>query len=115
MIVVGIVDEKTGRRLQSLAKQADFEVELKFNKATCTTGCSTTYELLVAESNVEKLVKIANDERQRSLPVDAKDLDYNQMNQVFDPNADEAQCPACGHQFKVANQTECPECGLVLG
>jgi tRNA(Ile2) C34 agmatinyltransferase TiaS len=34
---------------------------------------------------------------------------------VADFDADETSCPACGHRFKTAGATRCPDCGIAFG
>ena len=43
-----------------------------------------------------------------------EDKDQSIINSVYDSSQDTAVCPACGFSFSTTN-SECPDCGLMLG
>jgi rRNA maturation endonuclease Nob1 len=42
------------------------------------------------------------------------DFDPEVVGQVFDPDKEQATCPACATEFST-KESECPECGLCFG
>ena len=82
---------------------------------SCGKGCcgsSSNCFLQVRRDDAEDAVAIIEAEYRRSTALDHHDLSC--ADAVFDENASEAVCPACGHRF-ATSQTTCPDCGLCFG
>lgn len=79
---------------------------------SCGAGCCTVFLLQVRrEDAADAMTLMADDFRKRT------GLDYHDNTHgdaVFNPEAAQAVCPACGHVFSTSDST-CPDCGLCLG
>jgi hypothetical protein len=65
--------------------------------------------LQVRECDLPEVLEIMEQEYRRSTGLTEHDTRFSDA--VYDPGADEAVCPACGHRFSTA-LTACPDCGL---
>lgn len=106
LAVFPLDDAKT---LQLKMKDKDVEIILNHNEQTCTRGCAVTVEVICWDKDVEQVMTVLKSDYEKQL--EGHEVNWEAMNAVFDPNAEEATCPACGTKFAVAG-TECPECGL---
>ncbi|MBT4793441.1 MAG: hypothetical protein HON90_17850, partial [Halobacteriovoraceae bacterium] len=88
------------------------EVVLNHNDQTCNRGCSVTVEVHTTEKDLPVIQKVYSEKYAKLLA--GHDVDFEAMNAVFDPAQENATCPACGHSFSTTD-SECPDCGLVLG
>ncbi len=88
------------------------DIVLNHNDQTCNRGCAVTVEVHAYEKDLPIIQKVYSDKYQKLL--DGHNVDLDVINSVFDTNQDSATCPACGFKFSTTN-TECPDCGLVLG
>lgn len=82
---------------------------LKTNPQTCTRGCKVTVEVWGQEQDKEILGKYFSEDLLRSL--DAKNINFEALNAVYDPASAEVLCQACGFKFS-STLSECPDCGL---
>ena len=103
---MGLDEAKT---FQNKLKRINIELILNHNDQNCTRGCSVTVELLAKESDIPKIQSVYADEYQKMLQ--GHDVNYEQMNAVFDPQAEQVVCPACGFKFS-PTKNQCPDCGL---
>lgn len=108
LAVMPLTDAKT---FQDDLLKDGIEIVLNHNEQTCTRGCSVTVEVLGYEKDLESISKKYQDNYQQL--TDGHDVNWEVANSVFDSNAAEATCPACGFLFSTA-KSECPDCGLVI-
>jgi hypothetical protein len=110
-ILLGILGLQEAKDVQLKLKNQGVEVQLKSNPKTCSTGgCSITVELWGLEQDLEVIKVFFGSEFAKNL--EGHDVNYEALNEVFDPNASEVTCQACGAKFK-PTASECPDCGLV--
>jgi ribosomal protein L40E len=111
-IFLGIMDLQEAKNHQNRLKTLGVLVELKTNAQTCTTGCKITVEVWGKESDKEALMNHFQKDYMKH--VMGHEPDFNHLSAVFDPEAQEVICQACGMKFS-PKATECPDCGLVYG
>ena len=109
LAVMPLQDAKT---FQEQLKSRGIEIVLNHSDQTCTRGCAVTVEVMGYEKDLPIITEVYSHNFQKL--VEGHDINWEQMNSVYDPNQAEATCPACGHKFATSN-SECPDCGLVLG
>jgi len=68
--------------------------------------------LQVRRDDVPDALRILAEEHRRTTGLDGHETACGDA--VFDPEAGEAMCPACGFSFATSSTT-CPDCGLCLG
>ncbi|MBD66304.1 MAG: hypothetical protein CME62_13925 [Halobacteriovoraceae bacterium] len=100
------------KSLQDQLKARGVEIILNHNDQTCTRGCAVTVEVHGSENDLPVISEIYTQNFQKL--AEGHDVNWERMNAVYDPNQAEATCPACGFTFSTS-QSECPDCGLVLG
>ncbi len=77
---------------------------------SCGKGCCpTTLYLNVRADDAMDALRIIQQEIDRTTAIHGHDLSH--ADAVFNPDAPEVTCPACGARFQ-PNSTECPDCGL---
>ena len=74
--------------------------------------CPSTYNLLVRREDGLEALHIVEEDHKRVTGL--KHHENANGDAIFNPQASEAQCPACGHAFPTT-QTTCPDCGLSFG
>ena len=101
------------RRLEELLQAERIAVLVAGDDSSCGKGCCpSTFELKVRREDALEAAIIMEREYRRHTHLDshrplAEDA-------VFNPEAGEATCPACGHRFSTSSAT-CPDCGLCFG
>lgn len=108
-ILLGTAPVVVANRYKDLAAQRDITIELAYNASTCKTGCSHTMEVWANKQDLEAVMALMATEAQRNFS--GLEFDPEVVGQVFDPEKEEAQCPACGTVF-ATSASECPDCGL---
>ena len=79
----------------------------------CGKGCCpSVYDLLVKREDGLEALQIIEDDHRRTTRLE--EHIHSNADAVFDPEAGEACCPACGHSFPTT-ETACPDCGLGFG
>ena len=79
-------------------------------KGGCGKGCCGTELILrVRMSDIQDILAVLEEEHVRSTGL--SDHDISTAGAVFNTQAEEATCPACGCSFATSNPT-CPDCGL---
>ncbi|MFW5887300.1 MAG: hypothetical protein ACOCUH_00725 [Bacteriovoracia bacterium] len=111
-IFLGVFEMSDAKRLQNIAADSQIQLELRSNPQTCTRGCKVTVELWGEEKDLKFLSDLFRKEQLRDLP--NAEINFEALDSVYDPNAQEVTCQACGHKFS-PDKTECPDCGLVYG
>ena len=107
--VMGLQDAK---EFQGKLRKEGIELVLNHNDKTCTRGCAVTVELMGREADLEKIQEVYS--RSFNKMLEGLEFDPEVIRAVYDNSQANATCPACGHNFATTN-TECPDCGLVLG
>lgn len=109
LVRLGNIALDEAKILQIALSQQGVELVLDHNQQTCKRGCSVTVEMLVEEEHIP-VVKEAL-KRQFTQLSQGLEVNWELLEQVYDPAAAEAVCPACGSRFSTGLR-ECPECGL---
>lgn len=112
MIRIAVLPLQEAKNLQDQLRSKNIELKLEHNEATCTRGCSVTVEVHGLEKDLPQIAQIYQENYLKLL--EGHEVDYEAINSVFDPSRSTATCPACSTEFST-KETECPECGLVLG
>lgn len=110
-ILLGVIEINDAKRLRDDLLEQDVEVDVRYNKSTCQTGCRVTVEVWAMQSDLPTIEKTL--EKNRMKLMDGLDTDPNLEGEVFDPEKGQATCPACGTTF-ATSEKECPDCGLVF-
>jgi molecular chaperone GrpE (heat shock protein) len=108
-IILGTMPINEAKSLQDQLVEQKIDLFLDHNEKTCNRGCSVTVELSCFEKDIQNVMEVISKNYQQTL--EGHDIDINLINQVFDPNKEQATCPACGTEFSTSS-SECPECGL---
>lgn len=75
-------------------------------------GCAPKFELQVRQEEVRDALEVLAQEHRRATVLAEHDATHAEA--VFNPEAGEAVCPACGFAFATTTTT-CPDCGLCFG
>jgi hypothetical protein len=79
----------------------------------CGKGCcGTTLDLMVRREEAADAHHLIQRELDKTRALDDHDLSGSDA--VFNPDAGQATCPACGFKFQTSTTT-CPDCGLCFG
>ncbi len=101
------------RHLVELLQSENIATLLAADEKTCGKGCCpSVYDLLVKRDDGMEALHILEEEHRRTTGL--ADYDFSAADSVFNPEAGEACCPACGFSFPTT-ETTCPDCGLSIG
>lgn len=100
------------KQFQKQLEDLGVGILLNHQKSTCTRGCQVTVEVLGFEKDFPVIAKIYQENYAKLL--DGHEINFEVLNSVYDPSKAMATCPACGFVFST-KESECPDCGLVLG
>ncbi|MDG4476604.1 zinc ribbon-containing (seleno)protein DG [Thiovibrio frasassiensis] len=75
-------------------------------------GCAPKFQLQVRQEEVRDGLEVLAQEHRRATALAEHDATH--AGAVFNPEAGEAVCPACGFAFATTTTT-CPDCGLCFG
>ncbi len=101
------------RHLAALLNGENIGTLLVGDEKTCGQSCCpTVYDLLVKREDGMEALHIIEEEHRRTTGLEG--YDHPNADSVFNPEAGEACCPACGHSFPTT-ETACPDCGLSFG
>ena len=79
----------------------------------CNKGCcASSFYLKVRREDAREAFMIID--RQFEIATGINDHDLSLTDSVYNPDAGQAVCPACGFTFKTSDLT-CPDCGLCFG
>lgn len=109
-IFLGVMELQEAKNHQLALKGKGVELTLKTNGHTCTTGCKVTVEVWALEADTEQIKQHFQADYMKHLK--GHEPDFAALSAVFDPQADEVICQACGTRF-APTASECPGCGLV--
>ena len=101
------------RRLAMLLNDEKIGTLLAGDEKTCSQSCCpTVYDLLVKREDGMEAFHIIEEEHRRTTGLEG--YYHPNADAVFNPEAGEACCPACGHSFPTT-ESACPDCGLSFG
>lgn len=101
------------KHLQDLFAGERIAARIIGDDSSCGKGCCpSVFYLQVRAEDVEDALVIIKQEYLRLTGSSEQELNPN--GSVFDQQADEVICPACGHNFS-PTITTCPDCGLCFG
>ncbi len=109
-IFLGVMELQEAKLHQIKLKQQDVHLELKTNGATCTTGCKVTVEVWGSIEDKDLIQQYMHEDFKKNLG--GHSINVEAFQEVFDPNATEVTCQACGAKF-APTANECPDCGLM--
>lgn len=75
-------------------------------------GCAPKFQLLVRQEEIQDALQVLAEEHRRATVLAEHEAAH--AGAVFNPEAGEAVCPACGFGFATTTTT-CPDCGLCFG
>ncbi|MGW8161908.1 MAG: zinc ribbon-containing (seleno)protein DG [Desulfobulbales bacterium] len=98
------------RYLAGLLREEHIATLLAGDDNSCGQGCCpTVYNLLVKGEDGLAALHILEEEYSRTTGLEEHDSRF--ADEVFNPEAAEACCPACGCSFPTSDNS-CPDCGL---
>lgn len=98
------------KRFEAILAKERIAVVLTGDEKSCGGKCCpSNFFINVRREDAADASAILRQELDRASKLD--DHDMTHAENVFNPQAGEVQCPACGTVF-VPNSTECPDCGL---
>ncbi len=101
------------KQLQGILKEEGVPSLITGEGGDCNKGCCGPEVLLhVRIEEAQDALEVLAGEFQRSTDLASHDL--STADAIFDSEAKEVTCPACGHCFSPTSP-ECPDCGLALG
>jgi hypothetical protein len=112
LIKLAVMGLNEAKELKKDCEAQGAEIVLNHNDQTCNRGCSVTVEVHASEKDLPIVQKVYSEKYEKLLA--GHDVDMNIINSVYDSSQDTAVCPACGFNFSTTN-SECPDCGLMLG
>lgn len=82
-------------------------------QGNCNKGCCpSSFYLQVRREDAQDALELVN--RQFVMATDIQNHDLSLVDSVYNQDASEAVCPACGFTFQTNTDT-CPDCGLCFG
>jgi hypothetical protein len=110
-IFLGVMDLQEAKNHQHKLKSLGVEIIFKSNPQTCSQGsCKVTVEVWGLKS--DELILMSHFQNDYLKHVKGHFPNVEHLSAVFDANASEVICQACGTKFNPAS-CECPDCGLV--
>ncbi|MEI6093814.1 MAG: hypothetical protein WCQ47_09100 [bacterium] len=112
-VLIGIIEINEAKRLKEKLFNKGIDLDLIHNDQTCKKSYQTKIEVWVDSESIEAVQQIIHEENMHFIMSEGVDVNTDQLNQVFDTEADTTVCPACGTTFSTKLK-ECPDCGLVF-
>jgi len=101
------------RHLEELLRHERIICLVSGDEQSCNKGCCpTSFYLLVRREDASDAVGVIQAVHAQNTALHHHDTSHSHG--VFNADAGEACCPACGHKFPTAFTT-CPDCGLCFG
>lgn len=98
------------QRLAELFAADNIGAAIVGDEGGCNKGCcGTTMSLQVRREDAQAAYQLIQDDFQQATGL--ADHDTRHCHGVFDQDAGQATCPACGFEFETSTTT-CPDCGL---
>lgn len=112
-VLIGIIEINEAKRLKEKLLTRGIDIDLIHNDETCKKSYQTRIEVWVTLESIAEVQKMIQDENMDLLISEGVEINHDQLNQIFDPDAETTVCPACGTTFSTKLK-ECPDCGLVF-
>lgn len=112
-VLIGVMEINEAKRLRDKLAELGVEIDLIHNDETCRKGCRTSIEFWARFEDVQKVQELLQQEVREMINKEGRQIDHEQLDHVFDPEAKNTICPACGTEFST-DLKECPDCGLVF-
>ena len=112
-ILIGVIEVNEAKRLKEKLSSRGVNIDLIHNDETCKKSYQSKVEVWVNSESMEAVQKMIHEENMHMIMSEGVEINHDQLNQVFDSDAETAVCPACGTSFSTKLK-ECPECGLVF-
>src|SRR5690554_4418044 len=109
---IAILPLVEAKALQQQLEKRGVLIRLDHNEATCRRGCTVTVEVWASPGDLSAVRETLDNNFAQML--DGNEVDWERLNQVYDPAKETAICPACGFSFST-QESACPDCGLNLG
>ena len=109
-LFLGVMGLQEAKNHELLLAQRGIALVLKTNPQTCSSGCKVTVEVWAREQDIGPIQEYFNQDYLKNLKGHMPN--FEAMASVFDPNASEVICQACGARFR-PDANQCPDCGLV--
>jgi hypothetical protein len=115
-VKIGEAPIREAKRLQAALAERGVAVRLASDPEQCNS-CSPKIMMSIHRSDLAAFQALMNEERARAFGMSAEDVAAAassgtlRSEAVFDPEKEDATCPACGTVFST-RLTECPDCGL---
>lgn len=101
------------RHLEDLLKTERIGTMIIGDERNCGKGCCpSNFFLQVRKEDAPDAYAIIQAEHQRMTAMN--DHDDEHIDNIFNADAGQATCPACGFSFQTSTST-CPDCGLCFG
>lgn len=97
------------KRLQDLLEDVQIATLINKEGQDCGGGCAAKFNLLVREEEAQEALQILAEDHRRVTALAGHQAIH--AGAVFNPEDEEAVCPACGFIFATTS-TSCPDCGL---
>jgi len=98
------------KNVKSMLKHAGLPSIIAGDSSSCGKGCcGGEVRLQVRAADLREVQEVLHREYLQTTGL--LDHDTSFVNAVFNPDAGDAVCPACGYSFSTTSKT-CPECGL---
>jgi hypothetical protein len=97
------------RTYEQLLEAEGIATMMAGDEHSCGKGCCAgNFDLVVRREEAAEAEQLIEAEIRRTSRIDTESADHHDA--VFNSEAAETVCPACGHKFPPA--PECPDCGL---
>lgn len=101
------------KHLKTLLEAEQIGAMISKEGGGCSTGgCAPKFHLQVRQEELPDALQVLAEEHRRATVLAEHDTAHAES--VFNPEAKEAVCPACGFGFATTTTT-CPDCGLCFG
>lgn len=102
------------KQMQTLLAKERIPAILAGDEQNCGKGCcGPEMYLQVRKNDAESAQAILNEDFIRSTALSTHDMSY--ADAVYIEGAEINVCPACGSEFSLYKENNCPECGLCFG
>ncbi|MBU0730645.1 MAG: hypothetical protein KKE17_15075 [Proteobacteria bacterium] len=113
LVIVQRAPLKELKNIQQLLEKQRIASLITGDENSCGKGCCPSMHFLsVRQEDAYAAAGIMEDEFRRLTFL--ADHDTAHADRVFNPESDDAVCPACGNVFSTS-QDVCPDCGLCFG
>jgi len=99
------------KKIEDMLAEESIACLVAGDEKSCGKGCCpSTFYLNVRREDAVDALRIIEKELDRATNIN--DHDMSLADAVYNPQAQQVQCPACGTTFTPTSSGECPDCGL---